>query len=75
MTVREQVEQQLAQKLQAREQARVNAGLQAQHATEVSPWLEMTKWGDYLAGKDLQAASRLIDLPEQRRVIVLADTN
>jgi hypothetical protein len=35
----------------------------------------MTKWGDYLAGKDLQAASRLIDLPEQRRVIVLADTN
>jgi hypothetical protein len=28
-----------------------------------------------LAGKDLQAASRLIDLPEQRRVIVLADTN
>jgi hypothetical protein len=29
----------------------------------------MTKWGEYLAGKDLQAAARLIDLPEQRRGI------
>jgi hypothetical protein len=35
----------------------------------------MTKWGEYLAGKNLQAAARLIDFPEQRRAIVLADTN
>jgi hypothetical protein len=75
MTVREQVEQQLAQKLQAREEARVTAGLQMPQATEVSPWLELTKWGNYLAGKTLRTAARLIDLPEQRRVIVLADPN
>ena len=75
MTIREQVEQQLAQKLQAREEARVTAGLQTPQATEVSPWLEMTKWGDYFAGKHLRAAARLIDLPEQRRVIALAGTD
>ena len=75
MTIREQVEQQLAQKLQAREEARVTAGLQTPQATEVSLWLEMTKWGDYFAGKHLRAAARLIDLPEQRRVIALAGTD
>ncbi|KFY89491.1 hypothetical protein V500_05648 [Pseudogymnoascus sp. VKM F-4518 (FW-2643)] len=75
MTVRERVEQQLARKLQARDQAAAFAGLQAQHATEVSPWLETTRWGDYFAGKSLQAAAHLIDLPTERRVIVAADTN
>lgn len=75
MTVREQIEQQLAQNLEASERAREHAGLQSPHATEVSPWLEVTKWGDYLAGKSLQAAKHLIDLPEQRRVEVLADTD
>ncbi|KAF4637121.1 hypothetical protein G7Y89_g978 [Cudoniella acicularis] len=75
MTVRERVEQQLAQKLQARDKAAALAGLQAQNATEVSPWLETTRWGDYFAGKSLRAAAHLIDLPTERRVIVAADTN
>jgi hypothetical protein len=75
MTVRERVEQQLARKLQARDQAVALAGLQPQHATEVSPWLETTRWGDYFAGKSLRAATHLIDLPEERRIIVAADTN
>jgi hypothetical protein len=50
---REQIEQQLAQKLQTREQAVTSAGLQVQHATEVSPWLEMTKWGRVLSRQEL----------------------
>ena len=35
----------------------------------------MTKWEKYLASKDLAAAARLIDLPEERRLLAASNVD
>ncbi|KFY19400.1 hypothetical protein V493_07975 [Pseudogymnoascus sp. VKM F-4281 (FW-2241)] len=76
MTVREQVELQLAQRLEAQGQAAAARPLQLRrHALEVSLWLEMTRWEQYLAGKDLAVAARLVDLPEERKLLAALDVD
>jgi hypothetical protein len=37
----------------------------ATHPTEVSPWLELTRWPEYLRGQDLTAVALLGCLPNQ----------
>lgn len=37
------------------------------HATEVSPWLELTRWPEYLGSCDLAAAADLGALPDPRQ--------
>jgi hypothetical protein len=36
------------------------------HPTEVSPWLELTQWPEYLRGQDLTAVALLGGLPDPR---------
>ncbi|KAJ9654637.1 hypothetical protein H2201_008965 [Coniosporium apollinis] len=59
----EEVEQQLTRKIQELEES--EAGLNSRgHRTQVSPWLEMTRWSVYLCGQDLRVAARLVELPD-----------
>lgn len=63
-TVVEVVEQQLARKLDELKER--YAGIQPTgHRTQVSPWLETTRWASYLCGQDLNKAARLIELPNR----------
>jgi hypothetical protein len=42
------------------------------HPTEVSPWLELTRWPEYLHGQDLVAAAALAQLPDPATEPLLA---
>ena len=50
LSISEQIELQLTQKLSA---ASASTHMQERHETEVSPWLDVTKWDTYLKGLPL----------------------
>jgi hypothetical protein len=41
------------------------------HPTEVSPWLELTRWPEYLRGQDLTTVALLGTLPDPREELLL----
>ncbi|GFF85997.1 hypothetical protein IFM47457_07011 [Aspergillus lentulus] len=56
------VEQTLQEGQAAAERADVQGPIIDPHPTAVSPWLELTRWPEYLRGQSLAAAA-LLDLP------------
>ncbi|GFG01000.1 conserved hypothetical protein [Aspergillus udagawae] len=77
MTPAEWIRAHVNQALQEREAAAELANSQvpslSAHPTEVSPWLELTRWPEYLRGQDLTAVALLGDLlnPAQEPLLAL----
>lgn len=65
LSVRTQVKLDLAGRMRAID-ADAAANLEAGRPAEVNPWLEVTRWSQYLRNYDLHAAKRLIDPPRPR---------
>jgi hypothetical protein len=65
LSLREKVEQDLARKLQSVNRSQNSVVTQA-HSVDVSPWLDMTRWPQYLRGHDLAALAPLVHLPPRQ---------
>jgi hypothetical protein len=72
----ERIRAHVNQALQKREAAAELANSQvpslSAHPTEVSPWLELTCWPEYLRGRDLTAVALLGNLPDPAQEPLLA---
>ncbi|KAF7184834.1 hypothetical protein CNMCM7691_006833 [Aspergillus felis] len=75
-TLAERIRAHVNQALQEREAAAELANSQvpslSAHPTEVSPWLELTRWPEYLRGQDLTAVALLGNLPDPAQEPLLA---
>ncbi|KAI9034791.1 uncharacterized protein KD926_005471 [Aspergillus affinis] len=69
--IRAQVEQALEEDLEDEKRQYQQIPVR-KHPTEVSPWLELTRWPDYLAACDLAAAASLGALPDPVQEPLLA---
>ncbi|KAF7174593.1 hypothetical protein CNMCM5623_008254 [Aspergillus felis] len=75
-TPAEQIRAHINQALQEREAAAELTNSQvpslSAHPTKVSPWLELTRWPEYLQGQDLTAVALLGNLPNPAQEPLLA---
>jgi hypothetical protein len=61
-TLRERVKGELARKLDGIKRSQASTVTQA-HLVDISLWLEITHWPQYLEGQDLVSLAPLVDLP------------
>jgi hypothetical protein len=64
LSLRQRVEQDLTKKAQAIRDKAPTVALP--HQVDISPWIEMTRWPQYLQDQDLLAVAPLADLPPRR---------
>jgi hypothetical protein len=62
ISLRDQIKQDLAQKTQAISKSQ-DVIVTLPHEVDVSPWLEMTRWPQYLRGQKLLVVARVAELP------------
>jgi hypothetical protein len=64
-SLQDKVKKQLTQKQEAIRAAQAEKDAISRHPTEVSRWLDLTRWEEHLAGHSLRDAQLLIELPYQ----------
>jgi hypothetical protein len=70
--IRAHIDQALREGEAAAELANSQVPSLSAHLTEVSPWLELTRWPEYLQGQDLTAVALLGNLSDPAREPLLA---